>query len=118
MGSDQSGRTLVSGLHILQLILVQTKVVTQLVDDGPADLLADFALVGANGFNVLLVKHNVVGTRGQFEAAPLCLGHAVEETEKQPSLPLRLHRWLVRGKVFHENSHVTDATAELSRKRI
>jgi hypothetical protein len=41
-------------LHILQLILIQAKVVAQFVDDCQADLFADFVLVGADRFNILL----------------------------------------------------------------
>ena len=68
-------------LHILQLILIHPKVVAQFVDDCQADLLADFVLIGADRFNILLVKHDVVGSRGQVKTALHCLRHAVEETQ-------------------------------------
>jgi hypothetical protein len=77
-------------LHILQLILIHPKVVAQFVDDCPADLFADFVLIGADCFNILLVKHDVVGSRRQVKTALFCLRHSVEETQKQPPLLPRL----------------------------
>jgi len=83
-------RKLAMRLHILQLILVHPKVVAQFVDDCQADLLADLVLVGADRFNILLVKHDVVGSRGPVKTALLCLLHSMEETQKQPPLLPRL----------------------------
>ena len=78
-------------LHILELILIQAKVVAQFVDDCLADLFADLGLSGADRFNILLVEHDVVGTRGQVKGALLGLGYAVEKTQKQATLLPRLH---------------------------
>ncbi len=33
------------------------------MDDRQADLFADFGLAGANGLNILLIKHDVIGPR-------------------------------------------------------
>ena len=50
-------------LNILQLF-IQPEIVTQFMDDRQADLSTDFGLVGADRFNVLLIKHDVIGSRG------------------------------------------------------
>jgi hypothetical protein len=47
-------------LHIFQLFLIQPEVVAQFMDDRQADLFADFGLAGADGFNILLIKHDVI----------------------------------------------------------
>ena len=51
------------------------------------DLFADFGLAGADRFNILLVKHDVIRPCRQVKYALLGRGHAMEETQKQP-------RWL------------------------
>ena len=48
------------------------------MDDRQADLFADFGLAGANGFNILLIKHDVIGPR-RVKYALLGRGHAMEE---------------------------------------
>ena len=49
-------------LNILQLVLIQSEIVTQFMDDSQADLFADFSFVGADRLNILLVKHDVIGS--------------------------------------------------------
>ena len=56
------------------------------MDDRKADLLANFGLSGADRFDVLLIKHDVIGSGRQVKCALLGHGHAVEETQKQPPL--------------------------------
>jgi hypothetical protein len=89
-GHEPLNWKLVMRLHILKLILIQAKVVAQFVDDRQTDLFPDLGLIGANRFNILLVKDDVVGSRGQVKTALLCFRHAVEETQQQPLLP-QLH---------------------------
>jgi hypothetical protein len=40
-------------LHIFQLFLVHPEIVTEFVDDGQADLFADFCLAAAGCLNIL-----------------------------------------------------------------
>ena len=49
-------------LHILQLLLIQPEIVAQFMDDSQADLFADFGLAGADRFDILLIKHDVIGS--------------------------------------------------------
>jgi hypothetical protein len=49
-------------LDILQLVLLHPEIVAQFMDDRKADLFADFGLIGADGFNILLIKHDVIGS--------------------------------------------------------
>jgi hypothetical protein len=49
-------------LNILQLVFVQPEIVTQFVDDRQADLFADFDLAGAHRLDILLIKHDVIGS--------------------------------------------------------
>lgn len=49
-----------SWLDMLQLVLIHAEIVAQFMDDGKADLFADFGLAGADRFNILLIKHNVI----------------------------------------------------------
>src|SRR6266699_2030866 len=88
------------------------------MDDRQADLLADFGLARADRFNILLIKHDVIGTCRQVKCALLGRGHAMEETQKQPPLPPRLRRWLVRRHIFYQNSNVTNATAKFLWERV
>ncbi len=50
-------------LYILQVVLIQPEIVAQFMDNRSADLFADFGLAGADRFNILLVKHDVIGPR-------------------------------------------------------
>ena len=50
-------------LNILQLVLIHPEIVAQFMDDRKADLFADFGLAGADRFNILLIKHDVIGPR-------------------------------------------------------
>jgi hypothetical protein len=77
-------------LNILQLVLIHPEIVAQFMDDRQADLFADFGLAGADRFNILLIKHNVIGPRREVKDALLDRGHTIEETQKQPPLLPRL----------------------------
>jgi len=68
------------------------------MDDRQADLFADFGLAGADRFNILLIKHDVIGPCRHVKYALLGRGHAMEETQKQPPFLPRL-RWLQRNRV-------------------
>jgi len=61
--------------------------VTQFIDDGQADLCADFGLVGEDRFNIPLIQNDVIGSARQVKYALLGGGHAMENTQKQPLLP-------------------------------
>ena len=67
-------------LHILQLLLIQPEIVAQFMDDSQADLFADFGLAGADRFDILLIKHNVIGSAlGSFGfGCPLGILRAAE----------------------------------------
>ena len=54
--------------------------------DRQTNLLADFGLAGADRFDIFLIKHDVIWPCGKVEYALLRHGHAMEDTEKQPSL--------------------------------
>jgi hypothetical protein len=73
-------------LHIFQLFLSHTEIVTEFVDDGQADLFADFRIAGANRLNILLVEDDMIGSARQVEYAFLRGGHAMKDAEKQPPL--------------------------------
>ena len=49
-------------LHIFQLFLIQPEIVTQFMNDRKADLLADLGLSEADGFDILLIKNNMIGS--------------------------------------------------------
>ena len=66
-------------LHILQLVLIHSEIVAQFGDDRAADLLPDFGLAAADGFDVLLVKHDVIRSAGQVKDALPGRGHPVKE---------------------------------------
>ena len=66
-------------LDILQLVLIHSEIVAQFVDDRAADLLPDFGLAAADGFDVLLVKHDVIRSAGQVKDALPGRGHPVKE---------------------------------------
>jgi hypothetical protein len=52
-----------SRLNILQLVLIHPEIVAQFMNDRQADSLAHFGLAGADRFNILLIKHDVIGPR-------------------------------------------------------
>ena len=73
-------------LHILQLVLVHSKVMAEFVNDCQAYLFADFGIVVAYGFDILLIKNNVVGSRGKVKGALFRSRQTVKKAQKQ--LPL------------------------------
>jgi len=72
-----------SSLDVFQLFLIQPEIVAQFMDDRQADLFADLGLAGADRFNILLIKHDVIGPRRQVKYALPGRGHAMEDTQKQ-----------------------------------
>src|ERR1039458_9278980 len=91
---------------------------TQFMDERQADLFADFGLARADRFNILPIKHDVIGSRRQVKYALLGRRHAMEETQKQLPLLPRLRRWLVGGHILYQNSNVTNAPAKLCWERV
>ena len=88
------------------------------MDDGQADLFADFRLVGADRLNILLIQHDVIGPRGQVKHSLLGPGYSVEKTESQMPRPARLRWRLVRRHILYQNSNVMNATAKFWRERV
>src|ERR1035441_1594737 len=88
------------------------------MDERQADLFADSGLAGADRFNILPIKHDVIGSRRQAKYALLGRGDAMEETQKQPPLLPRLRRGLVRRHILYQNSNVTNATAKFWWERV
>jgi hypothetical protein len=74
-------------LDILQLVLVHPKV-AEFVNDCQAYLFADFGIVVADGFDILLIKNDVVRSRGKVKRALFRSGQTVKKAQKQ--LPLLL----------------------------
>ena len=66
-------------LHIPKLLLIHAEVVPQFVYERHADLFADFCLGRTDGFDVLLIKHNVGKTHWNIKNALLCRWHAVKD---------------------------------------
>jgi hypothetical protein len=60
------------------LALIHAKIMAKFMDDRQADLLTDFDLAGADRFNILLIKHDVIGPRREVKYALLGRGHAME----------------------------------------
>ena len=73
---------------ILQLALVHPKVMAKFVNDCQAYLFADFGIVVADGFDILLIKNDVVRSRGKVKRALFRSGQTVKKAQKQ--LPLLL----------------------------
>jgi hypothetical protein len=44
-----------------------------------ANLMTNFYLTGADRLNILLIKHDVIRSRGEVEDAPLRRRHAVKD---------------------------------------
>src|ERR1035437_7570786 len=88
------------------------------MDERQADLFADSGLARADRFNILPIKHDVIGSRRQVKYALLGRGDAMEEPQKQPPLLPRLRRWLVRRHILYQNSNVTNATAKFLWDRV
>src|SRR5207245_11238393 len=86
--------------------------------DRQAELLVHLHIGRSERFTILLIKHDVIGTCRQVKCGLRSRGHAMEETQKQPPLPPRLRRWLVRRQILHQNSNVADSTAKFLWKRI
>lgn len=72
-----------SRLHVAELVFVHAEVVAEFVDDGAADLLANFLLGGTNRLDVFLVEDDGVGARGKIEDAAPGRGNAAIYTEHQ-----------------------------------
>jgi len=56
------------------LVFIHSEIVAQFVDDRSPDLLPDFGLTGADCFDVLLVKHNVVRSWGRLKTLFFIIG--------------------------------------------
>ena len=65
-------------LHILQLLLGHAEIMAEFMYESLADLMSDFSLVGADRFNVFLIKHDVIRSPGEVKDAPPGRGNAVE----------------------------------------
>ena len=72
-------RAPVEQLNVRQLLLVQSEVVAEFVDDSQADLCADFGLTGADCFDILLIEDDVIWSVRQVEHALLGGRHAMED---------------------------------------
>src|ERR1019366_2539145 len=105
-------------LNIFQLVLIHPEIVAEFMDERQADLFADSGLARADRFNILPIKHDVIGSRRQVKYALLGRGYAMEETQKQPPLLPRLRRWLVGRHILYQNSNVTNAPAKFCRERV
>src|SRR5438552_10235941 len=64
---SESGRVPREWLNIFRLILIHPEIVAQFMDDRQPDLFADFGLAGADRFNILLIKHDVIGPGRQVK---------------------------------------------------
>ena len=91
---------------------------TEFVNDCQAYLFADFGIVVADGFDILLIKNDVVRSRGKVKGALFRSGQTVKKAQKQLPLVLQLFWRLAWWKILHENSDVTYAIAELAWKRV
>ena len=101
-------------LHVTQLLFAHSEVMAKFVNDGLPNLPTNFIVVGTDGFDVLLVEHDVVGAGGQVEYAFPGGRHAMEDAEEQlPGM-----RWLVGRYVLNQNGDITDADAKLVRERV
>src|SRR5262245_8977727 len=107
-----------SQLNILELALIQPEIVAEFMDDRQTDLFADFGFAGADRFNVLLIKHDVIGPRRQVKDALPGHGYSMENAESQPPLLPRPRRWLVRRRILEQNRNVMHATAKFLRERV
>jgi hypothetical protein len=90
------------------------------MDDRKTDLFADFGLAGADRFNILLIKHDMIGPGRQVKDALPGRGHAMEDTQKEPPVLTRPQgqRWLVWRLILYQNRHVANATAKFLRERV
>src|SRR5216684_2926841 len=88
------------------------------MDDCQPDLLADFGLAGADRFNILLIKHDVIGPRRLVKYALLGRWHAMEKTQKQPPLLPRPRGWLFRRPVLYQNRNITNAVTKFLWERV
>ena len=118
MATHESGSARSFALHIFQLLLGHAEIMTKFVYKRLADLIADFSLIGADRFNVLLIENDVGRNHRKIKNASLSCGHAVENAEKKPSLFSRLGRFLFGRKILDKNRDVLDTVAEFLRQRI
>ena len=65
-------------LDILELLLIHSEVVTQFMYEGLSNLMTNFGLGGADCFDILLIKHDVIRPHRQFKYSFLCRGHTME----------------------------------------
>jgi hypothetical protein len=61
------------------LFLRHAEIVTEFMYESLANLVADFGLSGADRLNILLIKHDVIRSRGEVEDAPIRRRHAVKD---------------------------------------
>ena len=80
--------------------------------------MSDFCLVRTDRLNILLIKHDVIRSRGEVEDAPLRRRHAVKRCLEATAVLPRLGSSLVRRKVLNENGDVLDTAAKFLRQRI
>src|SRR5581483_4565887 len=122
-GSRQESGVGSHSLHVPKLALVHAEVMAQFVNDGAANLLADFRIAGAHSFDVLLVEHHVVGPGGQIKDAFPGGWDADKLAEQQSPRPERAQRGrlarapaeLFGRQVFDQHRDVLNVLPELFR---
>ena len=98
--------------NITQLLFAQAEIVAQLVEQSGADLLPDFIVRRADGFNVLPINDDSVGER-HLEGALLGQRDAVEKPQQQATPFLR-----VRRSILNEDGDVGEPGAEVFRQTV
>jgi hypothetical protein len=66
-------------LNVPKLFLRHAEILPQFVYKRLADLVAYFCLARTDRFDILLIKHDVIRSRGEVEDAPLRRRHAVKD---------------------------------------
>ena len=88
----------------------------EFVNDCQANLFADFGIVVAYGFDILLIKNDVVRSRGKVKRALFRSGQTVKKAQKQ--LPLLLTADLAENPPREQRRYACDCGIGVEASRV
>jgi|GEM_PF-3373582 len=113
-----------SNLDVSKSSFVQTEVVSEFVEHGLPDFMADFRFGGANSLDVLLIENDAIRSGRQIKNTSLCGRPALKDSQNQVTSPARAgflsglspSRWA--WLVFDQNCEIVETLAEFKGKRL
>src|SRR5438876_10477270 len=106
--------------NIFELVLGHAEVMTELVPERKSDLLANFVIGGANGFDVFLVEQDMIRTRRHIPTTPCRLRDPDKFAHQQDFIRILAEQaarvLLSTRHVLHHYCHILNPPSEFFRQ--